>query len=112
MTNVHYRKYDFEYSTQFRKEYFWLLGHGFKPTYVKRSEDGVNTYKYKRTAKLFKALADFYQTEENERQFEALSKLTEAINRLPKDKEHVNPEDFEGVMTINPELLKQLFARS
>ena len=99
MTN---RRYDFEYSTQYRKEYFYLLDRGFKPVFIKRSEDGVNTYKYKRTSKLFAAISSFYEQEENEKQFEALSKLTEAIN---------NNNETEGILTINPEVLKRLFAK-
>lgn len=101
-----YRKYDFEYSTQYRKEYLHLLEHGIKPVFIRRSEDGINTYKYKRTPGLFKLLAAFYQQDEDEKQFEALSKLTEAINKTP-DKDN----NFEGVMTIDPELLKRLFKR-
>ncbi len=53
------KKYDKEYSTQFSPERDYLLKNGIKPSFVKII-DGVTTYKYTKTSKLFKLLAIFY----------------------------------------------------
>ena len=53
------KKFDKEYSTQWVEEMKWLEKHGFRYTFVK-TIDGVTTYKYKKTAELFKTLAVFY----------------------------------------------------
>lgn len=54
------KKFDKEYSTQWMREVEWLTEHGVKYTFVKVSSDNVTTYKYRKNAKLFKELFDFY----------------------------------------------------
>ena len=63
------KKFDREYATEWRKERDWLAERGFEPTYVKRVGDGIERYKYKKTAALFEALELFYRMQENERQW-------------------------------------------
>lgn len=53
------KKFDKEYSTQYTPEMKFLLEQGIKYTFVKEI-DGVTTYKYEKTSKLFKALEIFY----------------------------------------------------
>ena len=53
------KKFDKEYSTQYTPEMKFLLEQGIKYTFVKEI-DGVTTYKYEKTPKLFKALEIFY----------------------------------------------------
>ena len=54
------KKFDKEYSTQYTPEMKFLLEQGIKYTFVK-DIDGVTTYKYEKTPKLFKALEIFYK---------------------------------------------------
>ena len=54
------RKYDKEYSTQYNPEKDYLLKNGIKPSFVKII-NGVTTYKYVKTAELFKLLSLFYE---------------------------------------------------
>lgn len=56
------KKYDKEYSTQYSPEKEYLLQQGISPSFVKVIE-GVTTYKYTKTAKLFRALAFFYSVD-------------------------------------------------
>lgn len=53
------KKFDKEYSTQWVKEMKWLKKHGIMYTFVK-IVDGVTTYKYEKTATLFKLLQEYY----------------------------------------------------
>lgn len=53
------KKFDYEYSTQYTKEMKWLLDNGIKYTFVK-DINGVTTYKYTKTKKLFEKLVEFY----------------------------------------------------
>lgn len=53
------KKFDKEYSTQYTPEKEYLLKNGVAPTFVK-IVDGVTTYKYTKTAKLFELLSFFY----------------------------------------------------
>ena len=53
------KKFDKEYSTQYSPEKDYLLKNGIKPSFVKIINE-VTTYKYKKTAELFKLLAFFY----------------------------------------------------
>lgn len=53
------KKFDKEYSTQYTPEMKFLLEQGIKYTFVKEI-NGVTTYKYEKTPKLFKALEIFY----------------------------------------------------
>lgn len=53
------KKFDKEYSTQYTPEKDYLLSKGISPTFVKVVNE-VTTYKYKKTAELFKELYLFY----------------------------------------------------
>lgn len=53
------KKFDKEYSTQYTPEKIYLQEHGIIPSYIKVIND-VTTYKYTKTANLFKLLAVFY----------------------------------------------------
>lgn len=53
------KKFDKEYSTQYTPEKEYLLKNGITPTFVKNI-NGVTTYKYTKTAKLFELLSLFY----------------------------------------------------
>ena len=53
------KKFDKEYSTQYTPEMKFLLEQGIKYTFVNEI-NGVTTYKYEKTPKLFKALEIFY----------------------------------------------------
>ncbi len=54
------KKFDKEYATQWIKEVEWLREKGIKYTFVKTDEYEVTTYKYTKTAELFKQLSIFY----------------------------------------------------
>lgn len=56
------KKYDKEYFTQYTPEKEFLLSHGINPSFVKVI-NGVTTYKYEKTPRLFEALAIFYSTD-------------------------------------------------
>lgn len=53
------KKFDKEYSTQFVPEMKYLLSKGIKYSFVKEI-NGITTYKYTKTPKLFTALVSFY----------------------------------------------------
>lgn len=53
------KRFDKEYSTQYSPEKDYLLKNGIKPSFVK-IVDGVTTYKYTKTQKLFELLSVFY----------------------------------------------------
>ena len=53
-------KIDNEYSTQWVREMKWLETNGVFYDFVKVL-NGVTTYKYKKTSKLFHLLAEFYK---------------------------------------------------
>lgn len=53
------KKYDKEYSTQYTPEKEYLSRHGISPSFVKVINN-VTTYKYTKTAELFKLLSYFY----------------------------------------------------
>ena len=53
------KKFDMEYFTQYTPEKEYLLTHGITPSFVKVI-NGVTTYKYTKTSKLFQLLAIFY----------------------------------------------------
>lgn len=62
VANKRFTKQDFdkEYSTQYLKEMDYLTSKGIMCEFVKTTEKGVRTYKYKKTKELFLALVDFY----------------------------------------------------
>ena len=53
------KKFDKEYSTQYSPEKDYLLKNGIKPSFVKII-NGVTTYKYTKSAELFRLLSIFY----------------------------------------------------
>ena len=53
------KKFDKEYSTQYTPEKEYLLKNGIAPNFIK-SINGVTTYKYTKTSKLFEVLTFFY----------------------------------------------------
>lgn len=53
------KKFDKEYATQYTPEMKYLKEIGIFYSFVK-IVDGVNTYKYRKTPELFKALEFFY----------------------------------------------------
>lgn len=54
------KKFDKEYNTQYTPEKDFLLQNKIKPSFVKEI-NGVTTYKYTKTSKLFELLAKFYR---------------------------------------------------
>jgi hypothetical protein len=50
-----------EYSTQYLDERNYLTDHGIRYSFVSTNEDGIRTFKYKKTSKLFQLLAEFYK---------------------------------------------------
>lgn len=65
-----------DYVTMNHKEETYLWRHGIKAIYVDRSSPyGLRKWKYKKTAELFRAVADFYEQENNRLEFEKLVKM-------------------------------------
>jgi hypothetical protein len=52
--------FDYEYSTQYVKEMKYLESIGINYNFVK-DINGITTYKYKKTSRLFDALSVFYR---------------------------------------------------
>ena len=52
--------WDKEYSTQYTPEMKYLQSKGINYSFVKEI-NGVTTYKYTKTSRLFEALMDFYE---------------------------------------------------
>lgn len=55
--------FDKEYSTQFVDEYLYLKNCGIRYSFVK-AENGITTWKYKKTPELFEHLKNFYVNNE------------------------------------------------
>ena len=55
------KKYDKEYATSFYDEVLYLRKHGIRYEWVYTNEHGVSVWKYKKTHKLWKTLADMYK---------------------------------------------------
>lgn len=56
------KAFDFEYSTQFKREVEFLKERGILPVFKKHTKDyHIPTYKYTKTPELFYAVADFYK---------------------------------------------------
>ena len=53
------KKFDKEYSTQFKKEVEYLKSKGIYYSFVK-NVDNISTYKYTKTPELFQTLVSFY----------------------------------------------------
>jgi hypothetical protein len=58
------KRFDKEYQTQWNEERDYLESVGVKYCFVKEI-DGISTYKYAKTSKLFNALRNFYLLKEN-----------------------------------------------
>lgn len=58
------KSFDYEYSTQYVKEMKYLESIGIRYDFVKEI-NGITTYKYKKTQRLFNALSVFYQQFDN-----------------------------------------------
>ena len=54
------KNFDYEYSTQYVKEMKYLEAIGIMYNFVKEI-NGVTTYKYSKTPRLFRALSVFYE---------------------------------------------------
>ena len=54
------KKIDKEYGTQERQEVFYLIDNGVPFVFVKTDENGVTTWKFKKTKELFDLLSAFY----------------------------------------------------
>ena len=68
------KAFDSEYMTEWRREMQWLQERGINPTYTRITPTyGIRQYKYKKTAALFSALAEFYGGVEGERAWRRLS---------------------------------------
>lgn len=59
--NKNKRKFDKEYSTYYTKERDFLASRGIMYDFVKLDEQDLSIFKYKKSHKLFSALADFYK---------------------------------------------------
>lgn len=53
--------FDIEYSTQFLLERNYLQDHGVRYSFVSTNEDGIRTYKFKKSRLLFQLLTEFYK---------------------------------------------------
>ena len=58
------KKIDREYGTQDRKEMFYLIDNGISFLFDKTDENGVTTWKFKKSKKLFQSLLDYYSNRE------------------------------------------------
>ena len=54
------KKIDREYSTQERHEGFYLIDNGVPFIFTKTDKNGVTTWKFKKTKKLFELLSNYY----------------------------------------------------
>lgn len=61
---MYLKKIDREYSTQERHEVFYLIDNGVPFIFAKTDENGVTTWKFKKTKTLFKLLTDYYSERE------------------------------------------------
>lgn len=67
-TTIPNKAFDFEYATQFKKEMLYLKDHGFDYTFIRRTPDyKIPTYKYTKTPQLFRAVADFYELQRQQK---------------------------------------------
>lgn len=102
------RKYDREYATQYYREMEYLKTKGFYPSFV-RTDRGVNTWKYKRSPELFRAVADFYEQRRNEYTFQKADQelehgeqmqLNDLVQMIPPSPAPDSPAHIFGV--FNP----------
>lgn len=58
------KKIDKEYGTQERQEVFYLIDNGIPFVFAKTDENGVTTWKFNKTKRLFNLLADYHSNRE------------------------------------------------
>lgn len=58
------KKIDKEYGTQERQEVFYLIDNGVPFIFAKTDDNGVTTWKFKKTKTLFNLLTDYYSERE------------------------------------------------
>ena len=104
------KRYDFDYTTQFKKEYYYLREHNVRAFIsVKDDETGVITFRYRRSSRLFKTVAEFYEKYENERMFDTISKMVEAVQNAKKTQDgKIEENPFEGILNIDPKIVEML----
>lgn len=104
--------FDMEYATQWRKERDFLTDRGIRPTFTKLTDyviDGesftVKTYKYKKTAALFNALANFYKQLEAEREWDDLCDAIEHVCnfKLPANATEADVRDAFQHLSVSSE---------
>lgn len=78
------KAFDMEYATQFRKEMVYLREHGFEYTFFKLNSYGVPVYKYTKTPELFRAIANFYEQQNLEKEFNQLSSVCDVCEEIIK----------------------------
>ena len=87
------KAFDMEYSTQWRREYEFLVSQGIKPTFVKlNKETGIRTYKFTKTPALFKTLLGFYSMVKAEKDLkeaeEVLANGEKFYGEIPEEFSH------------------------
>lgn len=60
------KKWDKEYATNFYDEVIELRKRGIRYTWVYTNDDGISTWKFKKTRSLWLALADMYKDKKYE----------------------------------------------
>ena len=58
------KKIDREYGTQDRKEMFYLIDNGISFLFAKTDENGITTWKFVKSKKLFDLLSNYYSNRE------------------------------------------------
>lgn len=58
------KKIDREYGTQDRKEMFYLIDNDISFLFAKTDKNGVTTWKFKKSKKLFDLLSNYYSNRE------------------------------------------------
>lgn len=79
------KAFDSEYMTEWLKEVKFLATKGIKPTFVRvKPEYNIRQYKYKKTPELFMSLVEFYTFQRNEKEFNKMNELIDAIGKVNK----------------------------
>ncbi len=102
------RQFDHEYATEWRRERDWLKERGFTPTFIRILPGGIERYKYRKTEKLFDALAEFYREVDAERSWKAAERKMSgaAVTKKLSLKDLVKM----GHVTISAEDLREILA--
>lgn len=76
------KAFDREYSTQSYKEMLYLKDKKIYPVFIKKNDTyGVITWKYTKTAELFREVANFYEQDANRKDF---YKMVHTVNNVKK----------------------------